>query len=65
MPDDGLSAHHWSAWRVLSAVRSRLISEELMYARSHHKTMTALSQLKLPATSAKPEFIDRQKGGVS
>ncbi|WP_418157242.1 hypothetical protein RA290_22550 (plasmid) [Pantoea agglomerans] len=65
MPDDGLSAHHWSAWRVLSAARARLISAELMYARSHHKKNTALNQHQLPATSAETEFTDRQKGDLS
>ncbi|KAF6660634.1 hypothetical protein HFD91_11520 [Enterobacteriaceae bacterium EKM102V] len=64
MPDEGLSAHHWSAWRVLSAARGRLISAELLYARSHHKTMFALSQHQLPVTSAETEFTDRQ-GDVS
>lgn len=37
MPHDDLSAHHWSAWRMLSIARARSINAELRYARSHHK----------------------------
>jgi hypothetical protein len=38
MPHDGLSAHHWSARRMLSIARARsIINAELRYARSHHK----------------------------
>lgn len=65
MPDDGLSAHHWSAWRVLSAVRARLISAELMFARSHHKTMMTLSQQPYPISSANIVLADRQNGAAS
>jgi hypothetical protein len=56
MPDDGLSAHHWSAWRVLSAVRARIIDTDLRYGRSHLKTMGALKLLN-SAGSDKEESV--------
>lgn len=37
MPHDDLSAHHLSAWRMLSIARAQSINAELCYARSHHK----------------------------
>lgn len=55
MPGDGLSLHHWSAWRVLSAVRAGIIDADLRYARSHHKSMAALSQLSPPAEMDVPD----------
>ncbi|HDK6063971.1 MULTISPECIES: hypothetical protein [Klebsiella] len=42
MPHDDLSAHHWSAWRMLSIARARSINAELCYARSNHKYHASL-----------------------
>ena len=56
MPDDGLSLHHWSAWRVLSAVRARIIGTDLRYGRSRRKTMDALKLLN-SAGSDKQEGV--------
>ncbi|MCG6522782.1 hypothetical protein K6U39_20940, partial [Vibrio parahaemolyticus] len=42
MPHDDLSAHHWSAWRMLSIARARSINAELCYARSQHKYHASL-----------------------
>ncbi|MDF7650989.1 hypothetical protein F3J38_21835 [Pantoea sp. Acro-805] len=56
MPDDGLSLHHWSAWRVLSAVRARIIDTDLRYGRSRRKTMDALKLLN-SAGSDKQESV--------
>jgi hypothetical protein len=55
MPDDGLSVHPWSAWRVLSNVRAGIINADLRYARSQYKTMIALRQLPSPAETGVPE----------
>lgn len=65
MPDDGLSDHHWSAWRVLAAVRARIINAELMHARSHHKTMATLSQQPYSHSSAETVLADSQNGATS
>lgn len=45
MPDDELSAHHWSAWRSLSAERARITDADLRYGRSRYKTRDALKLL--------------------
>lgn len=65
MPDDGLSDHYWSTWRVLAAVRVRIINAELMHARSHHKTMGTLSQQPYSLSSAETVLADRQNGATS
>ncbi len=45
MPDDELSAHHWSAWRSLSVERARITDADLRYGRSRYKTRDALKLL--------------------
>ena len=45
MPEDELSAHHWSAWRSLSNQRARIIEAELRYGRGRHRTIDALKLL--------------------
>jgi len=51
MPDSELSAHTWSVWRVLSAVRARIIIADLQHARKEHECRLALSHQDSLATS--------------
>lgn len=63
MPDDDLSAHQWSAWRTLSIVRARIIDADLRHARSHHKTMVALSQV-LPVPGPEGNALPEKEKGI-
>lgn len=45
MPGDELSAHHWSAWRSLSAERAQITDADLRYGRSRYKTRDPLKLL--------------------
>lgn len=62
MPDDNLSADHWSAWRALASRRAWVIDAELRHARSRHKTMAALGQLPPHAGPANATLPDGKEG---
>lgn len=49
MPDSELTVHPWSAWRVLSTVRARIIITDLKHARMEHEFRLAHSQQGCPA----------------
>lgn len=62
MPDDDLSAHHWSAWRMLSTARARIIDANLRYERSQRKTTAAPSRPGPVASPVDSVLPDQEKG---
>ncbi len=62
MPDDDLSTHHWSDWRMLSTARARVIDTDLHNARSNLRIMAALSQLAPVASTVHTGLSDQEKG---
>jgi hypothetical protein len=65
MPDDDLSANHWSAWRALASRRAWVIDAELRHARSHHKNMAAIRQLAPDAGPGDATQPDGKEGVAS